>query len=160
MEKHDVIQVLIQPCSANDTFLKSCKQLHISIPHNFPVSIFSRPQGPLRRPLAKIGIYGTSWAFQKVLCHFSSSITTKVLYQNRQGISSLEFQLITEWSDVPIVMLLKEICLALKILDGTWSSGQLERVLAQVLDSHLFKCTCPLGWVQWLATHPSNIPDW
>ena len=48
----------------------------------------------------------------------------------------------------------------LQILDDTWSSGQLVRALAQVTKGHLFKCWPPLGRVQGLVTHPSNIPDW
>ncbi len=63
--------------------------------------------------------------------------------QNRRGMSSLDFLLITGWSDVPIVMLLKEICQELQILDGTWSSGQLVGALDQVHNSHLSKWSHP-----------------
>ncbi len=41
----------------------------------------------------------------------------------------------------------------------SWPSGQLVRSLDQVLNSHLFKCRHPLGWVHGLVTHPSKIPD-
>ncbi len=73
--------------------------------------------------------------------------------------SSLKFLLITDALDMPIIMLLKEICQDLQILNGTWPSGQLMRALDQVHDSHLFKCHHPLGQVHGLVTQPSNIPD-
>ncbi len=59
--------------------------------------------------------------------------------------SSLEFLFITDGLDVLIVMLLKEFCQDLQILDGTWPSGQLVRALDQVTSSHLVKCRHPLG---------------
>ncbi len=37
------------------------------------------------------GIYSTPWAFQNVLCHFSSSIRTWVIGQNVTDMGSLEF---------------------------------------------------------------------
>ncbi len=76
--------------------------------------------------------------------------------------STLEFQIITDGLDVPIVMLLKEVCKhgkGLQILDGTWPSGQLVRALHQALYGYLFKCRHPLSKEHGLVTHSSNIPD-